>query len=194
MESWIALPDHELTPAGPLSAAFLALGIRDLRTAGRHLHALPYGRTADRGDFAAVLRESKGTCSTKHALLAALAREQGIALSLMLGIYAMREANTPGVGAVLEKHGLPWLPEAHCYLTYAGRRIDVTRSGVEPAEPIRELLHEEAITPEQIGEYKLAFHQRYLWQWMSEHPEIVGERSFEDLWRAREECIAALAQ
>ncbi len=194
MSSWSDLPDLPLTPAGLLSAAFLSLDIRDLRAAGRHLHSLPYGRTADRADFAAVLREGKGTCSTKHALLAALAREQGVALALTLGIYLMHEANTPGVGPVLEKHGLPWLPEAHCYLTYEGRRIDVTRSGVEPSEPIDALLHEEVIAPEQIGDYKVAVHQRYLRRWMSEHPEIVGQRRFDDLWRAREECIAALAR
>ncbi len=43
----------------------------------------------------------------------------------------MTERNTPGVGAVLSKHGLAFVPEAHCYLTYEGIRIDVTREVVK---------------------------------------------------------------
>jgi hypothetical protein len=30
--------------------------------------------------------------------------------------------------------------------------------------------------------------------WVNNNAEIVGGRSFEDVWRIREECIAALAQ
>lgn len=76
MRSWDALPKVSLTPAGPLSTEFIALGITDLQAVGRYLQMLPYGRTADRANFQSVLRQAKGTCSTKHALLAALADEQ----------------------------------------------------------------------------------------------------------------------
>jgi hypothetical protein len=100
------------------------------------------------------LREGKGTCSTKHALLAVLAHEQDLPVVLTLGIYVMHERNTPGVGAVLTRYGLASLPEAHCYLTYAGRRIDITRSGVESTEPMTQVLYEAPIRPEQIGDYK----------------------------------------
>jgi hypothetical protein len=181
-------------PAGVLSAELVARGVIDFQAAGRYLQALPYGRTADRADFRAVLREGKGTCSTKHALLAAVAQEQDVAIVLTLGIYAMHERNTPGVGAVLTRHGLPSIPEAHCYLTYEGLRIDVTRAGAEPAELITEFLHEEAIVPEQIGEHKVTLHRGFMQRWVDEHAELVGERRFEDVWRIREACIAALAQ
>jgi hypothetical protein len=40
-------------------------------------HELRYGRNADRADFRLVLSEGRGICSTKHALLAAVAFEQG---------------------------------------------------------------------------------------------------------------------
>jgi len=58
------------------------------------------------------------TCTTKHALLAALAREQHINAQLVLGIYEMSERNTPGVGHVLSRYGLSYIPEAHCHLRY----------------------------------------------------------------------------
>ncbi len=67
MQSWPALPDIPLQPAGQIVADFIARGITDFRAAGRYLHHLPYGRNADRSDFRLVLPEGRGTCSTKHA-------------------------------------------------------------------------------------------------------------------------------
>lgn len=194
MRSWDALPDAPLKSARSVTAEFIARGITDFQGAGRYLHALPYGRTADRGDFRAVLHEGRGTCSTKHALLATLAHEQHLPVVLTLGIYEMHERNTPGVGVVLARHGLAWLPEAHCYLIHRGTRIDVTRSGADPAEPIAQFLHEEAIVPEQIGAYKVAVHRQYMEDWIRNKAEAVTGRTLEEVWRIREACIAALAQ
>jgi hypothetical protein len=106
----------------------------------------------------------------------------------------MHERNTPGVGAVLARYGLAALPEAHCYVTYEGTRIDITRSGTEPTEPIAQFLHEEAIMPEQIGDYKVTLHRQFMQDWVINHVETVRGWSFEDMWRIREECIAALGQ
>ncbi|HXG22316.1 MAG TPA: hypothetical protein VNN62_25010 [Methylomirabilota bacterium] len=192
MHSWQALPETALKSVGPISSAFLARAVFDFRTAGRCLQQLPYGRNADRADFSLVLIEHRGTCSTKHALLAALAREQDLPVVLMLGVYAMHERNTPGVGRVLARYGLSFLPEAHCYVMHQGMRIDVTRSGAEPTEPISQFLYEEAIAPEQIGDYKVQLHQRFLREWAA--TAVAAQRSVAELWRIREECIAALAQ
>ena len=74
-----------------------------------------------------------------------------------------------------------------------GRRIDVTRSGPESAEPIQQFLHEEIITPEQIGNYKVQLHQQFLQQWISS-TALTHRLSFAEIWKIREECIAALAQ
>jgi hypothetical protein len=112
---------------------------------------------------------------------------------LTLGIYEMHERNTPGVGKVLNNYGLSFVPEAHCYLTYEGIRIDVTRSGAEPSEPIRKFLHEETITPEQIGDYKVHAHQQFLRQWRGQ-TALTRRFGFEEIWKIREECILALSQ
>ena len=189
MRSWDALPTRHLEALGAASAQFLALGIEDYRAAARFVNRLPYGRNADRANFRLVIVEHRGTCSTKHALLAALARENQLPVNLTLGIYEMSERNTPGVGAVLDRHGLGYVPEAHCYLTYAGERIDVTRSAVNPSEGIARFLHEETIAPAQIGDYKVAMHQRFMREWVA---RTMPHRSWEQLWKIREECIAAL--
>jgi hypothetical protein len=140
-----------------------------------------------------VLNERKGTCSTKHALLKALASEQGLPIRLMLGIYEMNVRNTPLVGLVLEEYHLPCIPEAHCYLVHQGRRIDVTRNlDDQESEPISAFLVEEEITTEQIGEYKRRWHQAFMRQWL--HQRNLLDFDADQLWRIREECIAALSR
>ena len=73
-------------------------------------------------------------------------------------------------------------------------RIDVTRSGADPTEPIGQFLHEEAIIPAQIGAYKMTLHRQFIQDWASNNRETLRELSVEDVWRMREACSAALAQ
>jgi hypothetical protein len=187
----VDIPSAPLVGDGVVTRHFRDRGVTDFAAAARLVRALPYGRTSRRDDVTLVLREGRGTCSTKHALLATLARELRLDLVLTLGIYEMCEANTPGVGPVLARHGLASIPEAHCYLVHGTRRIDVTRD-VEAAQPIATFLHEEAIQPEQIGDYKVELHRRVLADWMRGHAE-VKRRTLADLWAIREECIASLS-
>lgn len=144
------LPDFALDDGRSLGREFAALGLGSYREAARYVRSLPYGRNTDRSDWRLVLKEGHGACSTKHALLAELARENGRHVALMLGICEMCEDNTPGIGAVLERHGLRCIPDAHCYLAHEGTRVDLTRE-VEGAEYIERFLHEEDIYPRRSG-------------------------------------------
>ena len=180
------LPNSALDGRARLGAAFVALGDRDYHAAARRVHRLPYGRNADRADYRLVLEEGRGTCSTKHALLAALAGEHGLAVELRLGIYEMDGENTPGVGPVLARYGLDAVPEAHCYLAYRGTRVDLTRAGA--TAPVKNFLYEETIEPDGIGAHKVGIHRRFVRGWAAERG-LDPERG----WRIREECIAALA-
>ena len=115
--------------------------------------------------------------------------EQDLEISLVVGIYEMNAENTPGVGSVLKRYRLASLPEAHCYLRYSGKRIDLTRDSISRRE--LEFVLEEDIVPEQIGEYKAALHRRFMRQWMTQS-DVPGRRNLEELWQIREECIVAL--
>jgi len=184
------LSSRPFSAGGPLTSLFRGVGIKDFAEAARYLLALPYGRIGDRSKVWLVLEEGRGTCTTKHALLAELAREQEIEVQLKLGIYEMSERNTPGVGRVLSSYGLEYIPEAHCYLCGESGRIDVT--GVAAgAEPIDHFLHEESITVDQIGAYKNDLHRRFLRDWITRTDAVRG-RNLDDVWRIREACIAAL--
>jgi hypothetical protein len=180
------LPEFALDASGEVGRRFAALGITSYRDAARHVLGLPYARNSDRSDWRLVLEERCGTCSTKHALLAELARENDCPVSLVLGIYEMDEINTPGVGPVLQRYGLRCVPEAHCRLVYKGTRVDLT-SDVMGEQPIEELLYEEEIMPQQIGRYKMDKHHAFVRRWAAER--ALG---FEHIWRVREVCIAAL--
>ena len=194
MHSWDALDAIDLRPAGAVTAAFLRLEASDLQSAAKHVSSVPYGRNTHPDYPLIVLSEGHGTCSTKHALLRRLAIEQHLDIALVLGIYEMAEQNTPGVGAVLHKHGLAILPEAHCYLRAAGKRIDVTREIDQVhAEAISRFLHEEDIDPAQITDYKTALHKQFLSKWIAENGGLGG-RSLADVWNIREECIASLSK
>ena len=185
------LTNRPFSAAGLFTLLFQAAGIHDFAAAARHVLTLPYGRIADREKLGLVLEEGRGSCTTKHALLAELAREQGIDVHLTLGIYEMSERNTPGVGRVLSAYGLEYIPEAHCYLRHESGRIDVT--GVPAgAAPIDHFLHEEPITVDQIGAYKQDLHRRFLSDWITRTDSVRG-RSLDEVWRIREACIAALA-
>lgn len=193
MYSWEVLDPVILKPGGVITAAFVASGVRDFRAAAAYVNRIPYGRTSNRDDLLGVLREGRGTCSTKHAILTRLAQEQSIEIALVIGIYRMNASNTPGVGPVLEKYGLDSLPEAHCFLRYAEMRVDVTRVGCNPSEQISEFIYEEDISPDQIGEYKTSLHRRFLSQWMGE-VNATTRYSLDELWQIREACIAALGE
>jgi hypothetical protein len=187
------LPNFRLVAGRKMTDKFLSRGLTDFHAALNYVWKLPYGRNSDRADFNLVLKEGRGTCSTKHAALAQLAAEQNQPIFLTMGIYEMNAANTAGIGEVLDEFGLKSLPEAHCYLTYTERRFDVTRFSNEKTKPIENFLYEERISPHQIGDYKVALHRKFFQDWMC-GKNLDEKFSFEDLWNVREKCIAALAQ
>ena len=186
--------NFRIAPTPEISKRFRAAGIEDWHAALGHVGRLPYGRNRERGNPALVLEEGQGTCSSKHALLALLAGEQGQAVDLMLGIYEMSERNTPGVGPVLSAHGMCSLPEAHCYLLQGGRRIDVTRTIEAAEDPFECLLYEEKIVPSDVAEYKPRFHRRFLEEWLERSQAAGDHKHVDEVWEIREQCIRAIEQ
>lgn len=187
------LPNFTIINNGKISKDLLNLGIKDFYQAIKFIGNLHYGRNSQRSLYQLVLTEKRGTCSTKHALLSRLCIEQQVEeIKLYTGIYEMTEYNTPGVGAILKKYGLEFLPEAHCYLKYNKKRYDFTRLDVK-GEPINTFLVEEKITPTQIGNYKINFHRSYIPVWLRDKG-LCHKFNTDNLWEIREDCIKKLSQ
>lgn len=55
------------------------------------------------------------------------------------------------------EYELSEISEAHCYLFYDHDRVDITRPFDASTEPISHFLHEEEISPQQIGDLEREF-------------------------------------
>lgn len=179
-----AIADH-----GPISREVLRHGYDRFAVLAAHVCELPYGRPVDGDQPQAVLTERRGTCSSKHRLLATVAHECGCTdIELVVGIYSMSEKNTPGVGAVLEPAGVVSIPEAHCYLRLAGRRYDFTGLSSGSSSPFDALLSEHVVRPARLRADKADIHQDAIRRWAARHG-----MTFAGAWSLREACIDALA-
>lgn len=151
-----------------------------------YVQNLPYGRNANRNDLSLVITENKGTCSSKHAFLKAVAIENNIEVKLIIGLYKMCLTNTPLIGSVLADNNLEYIPEAHCYLIINGKRKDYTFSCASFSKIELSLIEEIEIEPNQVVQFKVDYHKDYLKKWI----EVESiDYSFKDIWKIREECI-----
>lgn len=182
----------KLTETQPLSKTCIDKGLRDFTSVFNHVKQLPYGRTTNRSDYSLILKEHKGTCSTKHAFLKAIAIENNIKnIELYLGVFKMNGTNTPKIKSVLDLHQLDYIPEAHCFLKFNNQIIDITFNTNKTSAFVETLMYESAIEPEQIGDYKVEFHKAFLKTWIqSQHLNI----SFDQLWTIRENCISKISE
>jgi len=181
--------DFPISGAGPLSQAVRLRGYRQFVDVADAVRALPYGRVGNSDDVLAVIEEGKGTCSSKHRFLAALAHECGhTEVQLVLGLYEMSEQNTPGVGNVLRVEELTVIPEAHCYLMCGEKRFDFTGLATAASSPFDSLIEERVVSPTDLPSAKLAYHRGAIEIWARARG-MDADRA----WAIRERCIALLA-
>ena len=176
---------------GPFSAYFKERGIESFDSACEWVRTLPYKRNSTKTDPFIVLKESCGTCSSKHELIKRLADENGITdCVLVLCMFKMSSYNTPKVKGVLDDKGLEYIPEAHTYIQLDGEVNDLTFPEKPALLYLEDVLFTEEITADQIQEYKVERHKKYLKKWVEDGNVHY---SFEELWEIREECIRVLA-
>ena len=187
-ESVSAELDFEIVGGGPLAEEVRRHGFDHFLMLAEHVRQLPYGRPSCARDVSTVLEERRGTCSSKHRLLAAVAHECGHPeVDLVVGLYAMSERNTPGVGVVLEGAGFVSIPEAHCYLRLGDRRHDFTGLSTGASSPFEALLSEHLVPLAHLPEEKARLHHDAIRVWSASHG-----LPFADAWALREACIQAL--
>jgi len=181
----------QLTSDAILTNKVIKLGIYSWDEAVSFVHNLPYGRNTNRSDLSLVLSEKKGTCSSKHGFLKALATENNLLdIQLFIAIYKMNLHNTPGIGCTLTEHNLPYIPEAHCFLRVKGVPIDVTQTHSNFNKIQNSILVETEIESYQVSEYKIDLHQNFVSKWITVNNIPF---TFEEIWNFREQCIQNLA-
>ena len=156
------------------------------------IKAIPYGRNANREDYSLVLKENKGTCSSKHALLKALAHDfDKKNVQLIIGMFKMNGINMPLLSKYLEENQLEYIPEAHCYLRIEGKPFDYTIEDSLYPKIEHDILEEIIIEPHQVAYYKVAYHKEFLKKWIKETHQ---SKSFDEIWKIRENCIQKLSE
>lgn len=179
--------NFEFTSNGTFTEKLKACGIHDFQSLLYFVKQLPYGRNENRKDLYLVISESKGTCSSKHAFLKAVAEENDyLEIKLILVMYKMTEHNTPKIAPVLSKNNLLSIPESHCYLKYRNERIDATSATSDFANIENDILEEIEIEPHQVAEFKVEFHRDFIKNWLQQEKL---DFSFEEIWEIRENCI-----
>ncbi len=126
MDSYDKLPDAKIIPVGELSKKFLDLGIKTFKDACNYVHDIDYGYNTNYEDKMIFFKEKKGSCTTKHAVIAGLAQELKIPLYKYVCIYKFTEEITTGVQGILTKYDIPYVPMVHCFLVYGKHQFDLT--------------------------------------------------------------------
>lgn len=183
--------NYTLTSGDDLTKLIVQKGITTWSNLLEYITHLPYGRTKNRGNLLRIIKDGKGTCSSKHALLKTVATLNAIPnVELILCIYKMNATNTPKIGNVLENEIINYIPEAHCYLKINGIAKDFTSKNSDISLLKNDILLEETIEPQQIIDYKVNFHKAYISNWLLEAKIPI---TFEAVWTLRETCIKNLS-
>jgi hypothetical protein len=192
MDAHTLLPDSPVGDKGLVSAEFRRRHITTFQAACSFVHRLPYGYNSDRDDLMILFKEGKGSCTTKHAVIATLAEEIGLPVVKTIGIYAMTETIVTGTQAILEAYDLPFIPMVHCFLVGHGLRVDLTQgndNGKNTA--IEDFLHTEAVIPNISAKEEYLLYRRVLTTLIDRHAALRGV-ALKTLLHAREEGIVLL--
>ncbi|MBD3194161.1 MAG: hypothetical protein GF317_03840 [Candidatus Lokiarchaeota archaeon] len=192
MDSYDNLPDKKIVSKGEMSKKFLSLGIDSFKEACLYVHDQEYGYNSDYSDHMIFFKEGKGSCTSKHAVIAALADELEIPLYKKVAIYELTEDITDGAGKIIKKYGIPYIPMQHCFLVYKDYRFDLTEGNNNGKKTsIDEFIHTEKVNPfiSKKDEYlilKKVLKEKIL---TSEKMKNIDEKT---LLKAREEGIKLL--
>jgi len=194
MDSYDKLPDAEIKPVGELSRKFLELGIKSFKRACEYVHNIEYGYNSNYDDKLISFKEKKGTCTSKHAVIAGLAEELNIPLYKHVCVYKFTEEISTGANEILKKYKIPYAPMIHCFLVYKNLSFDLTEGNCNGKNvPIDEFIYEEKVDPFISGKDEYLLFKRVLKEKILPSKEMEGttERS---LLKARSESIRLLTK
>ena len=192
MDNYDNFPDARIDGSGVISNEFLRLGVTGFIDACRYVHQLPYGYNSDRDDLMILFREGKGSCTTKHAVIATLAEELALPIVKNIGIYGMTEDIVTGTKDILKTFNLPYVPMLHCFLVYGDYRVDLTEANHNGKNrPIDQFLHTEKVIPNISAKDEYLLYRNALKDRIFLREELRGV-DIKPILQAREEGIKVL--
>ena len=192
MKTKYPCPDFHLDANGKLGALLLKENVYTFHEALEHVHKLLYKRISNLENLDLVLSEKRGTCSSKHAFLAALAKENGnTSISLKLGYFKFGSSILPELKKEFEILGTDYIIEAHNYLRFKKQIIDVTSFSFDVQKLLssKVLIEEISLESDQAGAYKQKLHESYFKKWCAEK-----NVDFEKAWALRWAIIDCLVR
>lgn len=192
MDKFTVFPDKSLSNAGVISAQFLSLGIKSFIKACQYVQEFPYGYNTDRDDLMILFKEKKGTCTTKHAVIASLAHELNLSIEKSIGIYAMTEEIVTGTDEILEKYNLPYVPMIHCFLVYGEYRVDLSEGNNNGKnQPLEEFLFTQQVEPNISAKTEYLLYRKALKDHILKRKEMKGVE-ISQILHAREQGLKLL--
>jgi hypothetical protein len=192
MDSYDILPDAGISGAGVISKEFFRMGVKGFIDACRYVHQLPYGYNSDRDDLLILFKEGRGSCTTKHAVIATLAEELALPIVKNIGIYRMNEDIVTGTTDILDKFHLPYVPMVHCFLGFQDYRVDLTEGNDNGKNrPVNRFLHTETVTPNISAKDEYLLYRNALKDRILLRVELTGV-DIKRILQAREEGIKLL--
>ena len=104
----------------------------------------------------------------------------------------MSGQNTPKVKSVLNKYRLRAIPEAHCYLQMDEGYLDATSNSSDYKSIASDVIIEKRVALDFLVDAKVNYHRDFIESWLKDQTDI--DFDVNELWRIREECIAALSR
>ena len=139
-----------------------------------------------------LFKENKGTCTTKHAIIAGLAKELDIPLQKNVGVYRFTEEITTGAQEILNKYNIPYVPMVHCFLVYNDYRFDLTEGNDNGKKTsIKEFIQTREVEPFITRKDEYIWYKKVLKENVLTSSEMKGIKE-KSLLKAREESILLL--
>jgi len=172
----INLDNKLLDPNGAIGKQFYQIGINTLYAAINHVYGLKYQPPSDPFNWNLVISEQCGTCSTRHALLVLLAKENNVSFALGHAIYHLTPERFPMLQPILERSGLPFIPESHNFIVYNHYFLDITFPGHAQILPQKDVSLMKTIDCAELLYVKKTWYPVFLKQWLKQYSNMTLEQ------------------
>jgi hypothetical protein len=175
MNSLEILPDISISSEGIVAQKFFDLEIATFHQACHWVKNLPYGFNSDSSNSLIIFEERRGTCTTKHGIIARLARELGLEVYKNLGFYRLNDEIITGVNKIIKPYGLTFIPQIHCFLKYQSSRVDLTEGNCNGKnKTIEDYDFVVRVEPDLSKQEKEACYLTYLQKYYAIAPEVAN--------------------